>query len=131
MPGSLCLCGAFVSSTSAVDYPEASSLALAFYEWLQGTPGGVGESSGTERLTDVPSFGGCDTVEKFAQVPRDLSEKSRISSLLAPMSDKNEANKRHFAALDATKYTHSGAPLRFCRPFLEEQLLEVQKRGTA
>ena len=42
---------------SAVDYPEASSLTLAFSEWLQGTVGRVGESSGIDRLTDVPEFG--------------------------------------------------------------------------
>jgi hypothetical protein len=46
-----------VSSTSAVDYPKASSLTLAFSEWLQGTAGGVGESSGIDRLTDVPESG--------------------------------------------------------------------------
>ncbi len=41
---------------SAVDYPKASSSALACYKWLQGTAGGVGESSGIDRLTDVPGF---------------------------------------------------------------------------
>src|SRR5215211_8090972 len=47
----------FVSrALSAVNYPKASSLALACYEWLQGTAGGVGESSGIDRLTDVPGF---------------------------------------------------------------------------
>jgi hypothetical protein len=48
--------GGFVSSTSAVDYPEASSLALACYKCVQGTAGGVGESSGIGRLTDVLEF---------------------------------------------------------------------------
>ena len=48
----------FVSGAlSAVDYPKALSLTLAFSEWLQGTAGGVGESSGIDRLTDVPESG--------------------------------------------------------------------------
>jgi hypothetical protein len=34
--------GGFVSSTSAVDHPKASSSALACYKLLQGTAGGVG-----------------------------------------------------------------------------------------
>src|SRR5215208_2220801 len=34
----------FVSSTSAVDYPNASSLALACYTCVRGPAGGVGES---------------------------------------------------------------------------------------
>jgi hypothetical protein len=46
----------FVSSTSAVGYPKASSPALACYKWLQGTAGSVGESYGIERLTEVPGF---------------------------------------------------------------------------
>jgi hypothetical protein len=44
----------FVSSKSAVDSPKALSLALARYECVQGTAGGVGESSGIDRFTDVP-----------------------------------------------------------------------------
>jgi hypothetical protein len=48
----------FVSrALSAVDYPKASSLALACYKWLQGTAGGVGGSSCIDRLADVPEFG--------------------------------------------------------------------------
>jgi hypothetical protein len=49
--------GGFVSSTSAVDYPKALSSALASYKWLQGRAGGVGDSSGSGRLSDVPGFG--------------------------------------------------------------------------
>jgi hypothetical protein len=48
--------GGFVSSTSAVDYPEAPSLASVCCKWLQGIAGGVGGSSGMERLTDAPGF---------------------------------------------------------------------------
>jgi hypothetical protein len=47
----------FVSSTSAVDYPKASSRTLVCYKWLQGTAGGVGDSSGIDRLTDVAESG--------------------------------------------------------------------------
>ena len=48
----------FVSGAlSAVDYPKASSSALACYKWLQGTAVGVGESSSIDRLTDVPESG--------------------------------------------------------------------------
>jgi hypothetical protein len=46
----------FVSSTSAVDYPEAPSLASVCCKWLQGTAGGVGGSSGMDRLTGAPGF---------------------------------------------------------------------------
>ena len=48
----------FVSSTSAVDYPKASSLALVYFiKWLQGTAAeNVSEASGVERLTDVLEF---------------------------------------------------------------------------
>src|SRR5918995_3730459 len=47
----------FVSGdSSAVDYPKASSSALACYKLLEGTAGGLGESSGIERLRDVPGF---------------------------------------------------------------------------
>jgi hypothetical protein len=48
--------GGFVSSTSAVDYPETSFLASVCCKWLQGIAGGVGGSSGIDRLTDVPGF---------------------------------------------------------------------------
>jgi hypothetical protein len=48
--------GGFGSSWAAVDHSKASSLALAFYKWLQGTAGDAGETSGIERLTDVPEF---------------------------------------------------------------------------
>ena len=37
------------SSRAAVDYPKASSSASACYEWLQGTAGDVGNSSGIDR----------------------------------------------------------------------------------
>ena len=47
----------FVSrALSAVNYPKASSLALACYEWLQGTAGGVGESSGWDYPEVADSF---------------------------------------------------------------------------
>ena len=39
---------AYVSSRL---YPKASSSALAYYKWLQGTAVGVGESSSIDRLT--------------------------------------------------------------------------------
>jgi hypothetical protein len=45
------------SIRAAVDYPKASSRALACYKWLQGKAVGVGESSGIDRLSDVPEFG--------------------------------------------------------------------------
>jgi hypothetical protein len=48
--------GSFISGTSAVEYPKASSLALACYKCGQGTAGGVGESSSVDRLTDVLEF---------------------------------------------------------------------------
>ena len=62
----------FVSGAlSAVDYPKASYSALACYKWLQGTAGGVGESSGIDRLTDVPGFRRVRRRrQNFAQVPR-------------------------------------------------------------
>src|SRR5918992_1436957 len=61
----------YVSSTSAVDFPRASSLALALYKWLQGTAGGVSDSSGIDRLTDVPGFQRVRHRRKsFARVPR-------------------------------------------------------------
>jgi hypothetical protein len=47
------LCQQYVSSRL---YPKASSSVLACYKWLKGIAGGVGESSGIERLTDVPGF---------------------------------------------------------------------------
>ena len=53
-----------LGTLSAVDSPKALSLASACYEWLQGTAGGVGESSGIDRLTDVPE---CVDVE-FTEV---------------------------------------------------------------
>ena len=56
---------------SAVDYPKASPLALACYEWLQGTAGGVGESSSVDCLTDVPEFRQVRYCrESFTRVPR-------------------------------------------------------------
>src|SRR5215217_1387961 len=45
------LCQQYVSSR---DWPNATSLLSACYEWLQGTAGGLGEFSGINRLTDVP-----------------------------------------------------------------------------
>src|SRR5215217_4957973 len=60
----------FVSSTSAVDYPKALSSTLACYNWLQGTAGGVGESSNVDRLTDVPGLGRVwHCRQNFAQMP--------------------------------------------------------------
>ena len=57
--------GGFVSSTSAIDFLKASSLALACYKHLQGTAGGVGACSSVDRLTPMcPRFGWCGTVEK-------------------------------------------------------------------
>jgi hypothetical protein len=56
---------------SAVDYSKASSLALARYKWLQGTAGGVGESSSVDCLTDVPEFRQVRHRRKsFTRVPR-------------------------------------------------------------
>jgi hypothetical protein len=49
---------------SAVDFPRASSLALACHKSLQGTADGVGDSSGIDRLTEYPGFDECGTVEK-------------------------------------------------------------------
>src|SRR5215207_7940597 len=62
----------FVSGAlSAVDYPKASYSALACYKWLQGTAGGIGESSGIDRLTDVPGFRRVRRRrQSFARVPR-------------------------------------------------------------
>ena len=52
-------------------YPKASSSALACYEWLQGTAVGVGESSGIDRLSDVPGFWRVrHRRDSFAQMPR-------------------------------------------------------------
>jgi hypothetical protein len=63
----------FVSSTSAVDYPEAPSLASVCCKWLQGIAGGVGGSSGMDRLTDAPGFRLVRHCRKsFARVPRTL-----------------------------------------------------------
>jgi hypothetical protein len=62
----------FASSTSAVEFPKAWSLALAFYEWLQGTAGGVGESSGIERLTDGPEFRWVRHLEKASLECREV-----------------------------------------------------------
>ncbi len=56
---------------SAVDYPKASPLALACYKCVQGTAGGVGESSSVDCLTDVPEFRQVRHRRKsFARVPR-------------------------------------------------------------
>jgi hypothetical protein len=41
---------------SAVDYPKASSLALACYKRVRSTACGAGESSSVDRLTDVREF---------------------------------------------------------------------------
>jgi hypothetical protein len=49
---------------AAVDYPQTSFLASVCCKWLQGTVGGVGESSGIDHLSDVPGFDGCGTVHK-------------------------------------------------------------------
>jgi hypothetical protein len=61
-----------LGALSVVDHPKASSsLASAFYKWLQGTAGGVGEFSGTYRLTDVPKFRRvCHRRRSFIRVPR-------------------------------------------------------------
>src|SRR5215217_3842422 len=40
--GPRCWCWGIVSTTSAVDYPKALSLALACYKWLRGTAVCVG-----------------------------------------------------------------------------------------
>jgi hypothetical protein len=70
----------FVSrALSAVDYPKASSSALACYKWLHGTAVGAGESSGIDRLRDVPGFRGVWHRQKsFAQVPRSRSLRSSL-----------------------------------------------------
>jgi hypothetical protein len=44
------------SSRAAVDYPKASSLALACYTCVRGPAGGVGESYSVDCLTDVPEL---------------------------------------------------------------------------
>jgi hypothetical protein len=63
--------GGFVSSTSAVDFPKASYLALGCYKRLQGTEGGVGASSGVDPLTDMPEVRLVRHRRKnFARVPR-------------------------------------------------------------
>jgi hypothetical protein len=55
---------------SAVGYPNASSLALACQYGVQGTAGGVGESSGVERLTILPEFRQARHRQKtFARAP--------------------------------------------------------------
>src|SRR5215212_6691664 len=55
------LCQQYVSSRLCT---ESSSPALACYKWLQGAAVGAGESSGIDRLTECPGFGGCSTVDK-------------------------------------------------------------------
>jgi hypothetical protein len=57
---------------SAVDsIPKPRPSELACYKWLQGTAGGVGESSGIDWLADVPEFGRVPHRRKsFARVPR-------------------------------------------------------------
>ena len=68
---------------SAVDYPKASSSALACDKWLHGAVVGAGESSGIDRLRDVPGFRGVWHRRKsFAQVPR-----SRILRSSLPASN--------------------------------------------
>ena len=42
-------------STSPIHH-RGEAVNVACYEWSQGTAGGVGESSGINRLTDVPKF---------------------------------------------------------------------------
>ena len=60
-----------IEGLAAVDYPKVSSRALAWYRWLQGTAGGVGESCGIDRLADVPEFGRVwHSRKSFARVPR-------------------------------------------------------------
>jgi hypothetical protein len=47
----------FVSrALSAVDYPKASSFALARYTCVRGPAGGVGESYSVDCLTEVPEL---------------------------------------------------------------------------
>ena len=72
----------FVSrALSAVDYPKASSSALACYKWLHGTAVGAGESSGIHRLRDVPGVQGVWHRRKsFAQVPRSRILRSSLSA---------------------------------------------------
>jgi hypothetical protein len=55
--------GGFVSSGL---YPKASSLGLVLYKCVQCTAGGVDESSGIDRLTDVPEC----REDKFSEAPR-------------------------------------------------------------
>jgi hypothetical protein len=45
---------------------------LAFYKWLQGTARGIGESSGIERLTDVPEFRWVRHLEKASLECREV-----------------------------------------------------------
>ena len=75
---------------SAVDYPKASSSALACYKWLQGTAVGAGEFSGIERLSDVPGFWRVRRRrQNFAQVPR-----SRIPRSSAKRSSEKFATSK-------------------------------------
>jgi hypothetical protein len=84
-------CRGLVSSTSAVDFPKASSLALACYKWLRGTAGSVSESSGIDRLTDGSGFRRVRHRRKsFARVPRskgflEVRTDSYARSCIAPV----------------------------------------------
>ena len=55
-----------MGALSAVDYPKASSFGLVRYKCVQCTADGVGESSGIDRLTDVPER----REDKFSEAPR-------------------------------------------------------------
>jgi hypothetical protein len=74
-----------LGALSAVDSPKALSLALACYEWLQGTAGGVGESSGIDRLTDVPECreeSSRKYAQEFPKQPRERPESSPYGECL-------------------------------------------------
>jgi hypothetical protein len=76
--------GDFVSSTSAVDYPKASSLISVCCKWLQGIAGGVGGSSGMDRLTDMPGF---RWVRHHPKSPVRVPRKERTSPKFVVASD--------------------------------------------
>ena len=84
----------FVSrALSAVDYPKASSSALACYKWLHGTAVGAGESSGIDRLRDVPGFRGCGTVEKASPKCREAA----VSEVRYPLATPVQQQKSFYS----------------------------------
>jgi hypothetical protein len=63
-------CAVCIGALAAVNYPKASSLALARYKCVQSSAGGVGEPPGVDSLTDVAEFLQVRHCRKsFARVP--------------------------------------------------------------